>query len=207
MPISAADDGTESPSTPAGHTRSLQSRALTAAQPVSRQLACTADTVHRPGSLLEATMACQLRSAIGRRVITARTHISASSRAARHNSSQADMSISTPGGRDDRRKGGQRAVSHPSHLLSVTRGADHRCSPPTASPLFRDPAVRTCHWESTRAQQFHVALSWLADVFERRTLQLAANAPAPLFLPGGLALDWASSRVCRGLPPGLSRLS
>jgi len=89
--------------------------------------------------------------------------------------------------------------SHPSHLLFRHTGRTRSRSPPTASPLFRVPAVRNCRWESTRAQQFHVALSRLADVFERRALQLAANAPAPLFLRH--AWPWAEPAVvCRGLP-------
>ena len=82
-----------------------------------------------------------------------------------------------------------RHTSFPSHGGGPV--AAHR-PPPVRS--FGTPAVRPRRWESTRAQQFHVALSWLADVFERRALPLAANAPAPLVSPGGLA--WTGQRPC-----------
>ena len=95
-----------------------------------------------------------------------------------------------------------RHTSFPSH-----GGRTRCCSPPTASPLFRDPAVRPRRWESTRAQQFHVAPSWLADVFERRALQLAANAPAPPVSPGGLAWTGPAVVCVVVCPPALSCLS
>ena len=104
------------------------------------------------------------------------THINAASRAARNGRETVGITNL------DLTTWSITAVTPPFTVTQEHRRRSRSRSPPTASPLFRDPAVRRGSWGVHPGQQFHVALSWLADVFERRALQLAANAPAPLFL-------------------------